>query len=136
VDNVKVTVNGLEKVQAALAENVKRSRRRLAPVLMSEAQVILAEAHRRVHKKTGNVARNLYIKKEKTTPNYMRVKVTLRREGAEGFPLEVGHAMSGWYAGFPGTVPAYPFMRPAFESKHQQVEKGLVDGMIQAATRK
>lgn len=136
MEGVEVRVNGLAEVIKELQNCTDRARRAIRKEIKAGGQVMAEAARSRVPKLTGNVANNIYVQNVKTTQNYMRAKVTLKRQGAEGFPLEVGHVQSGWFAGFPGTVAPRPFMRNAFGAKEREVTQNMEAGIIRAATKK
>jgi hypothetical protein len=136
MDRVDVGIEGLKETQLQLAKTTAQLRKALMGILKPSADVLKKGAQQRVRKKTGNVSRNITVKVIKSSKSYVRLKVTLKPQGAEGFPLEVGHVMSGSFAHFGGTVPAYPFMRPTFEAMGKNEEGAILRRLSQRVERK
>lgn len=133
MDRIEARVNGLKEVEAEIKATVERSKRAIPQALRPAAVEMQAEAKRRVRVKTGHIKESIVIRTVKSAPVYSHLKVTLKGGkggGQGGFPLEVGHVMSGKFEHFGGTVPAYPFMRPAFESKERAVSQGIEQRLI------
>lgn len=110
--DVDLQVTGLADLEARLVElGTNGGRRSLRKGLRQGANVVLAEARRRVRKKTGATAKATKVKDEGLKFEEMTFSISTSYVGRF---LEFGTSK----------MPAYPFLRPAAESKaRESVEK-------------
>jgi HK97 gp10 family phage protein len=141
-----MNLTGFKELAAALRELGPRvARNTLRRAVSAGAVPIRDEAKVRARKKTGEMARDIQIKREKDTKGEMSAKYSVyvrtgKKSRLSGRARGVDKNSFYWIFQELGTskMPAHPFLRPAFESRKEEAVKTIgekLDEGIQKAAR-
>jgi len=150
---VTVNVTGLRELQAklrAIAETAgdKTARKPVTAALRKAGKVLQEDMQRRVRVKSGTLRENIIVTtKRSRTPGVTTVNVTVRAK-AKAYKENSRNRRSGrvgkkykdlgplFYARFlelgTSKMPAYPFMRPAFEAHKEELPELFRDELAKA----
>lgn len=118
--DIDLQVTGLAELEARLIDlGQKGGQRSLRKGLRQGANVVLAEARRRVRKKTGATAKATKVKDQGIRFEEMTFSITTNYVGRF---LEFGTSK----------MPAYPFLRPAAEAKAREAVEAVRDVTLAA----
>lgn len=142
---VEVKLTGFKELSQALKELGPRvARNSLRRAVSSGAAVVRNEARRRARKDTGEMAKDVQIKRERDTKGAMSATYSVfvrsgKKSRLSGKSRDVQKDSFYWRFLEFGTskMPAHPFMRPAFEAKRMQaleaIQAKLDEGVQKAA---
>lgn len=141
-------LSGFKELAAALRELPQRvAKNSLRAAVGAGAAVIRTEARIRAPRDTGEMAKDILIKRERDTPGgdtftarYSVFVLSGKKSRLKGKKRDVQRDSYYWKFVEFGTskMPAQPFLRPAFETKKEEAVKAIgekLDERIQAAAR-
>lgn len=106
---MRVEIEGLDVLDKRLKELDRRTRGNfLRKALRKGANVIKAEAKKRVPVRTGRLKKSIAVKVSMKAGGEVYAKIGMKKGAAYGVPVELGTS----------TAAAKPFLRPAMDTKN------------------
>lgn len=127
------SIEGLDELIQAFAQLPDDAIHKLSAPSVDAAEKVAERAKSKVRNRTGDLANAITVKKPGKPKNkkayQIFAKVSFKKEGMHGVPLELGHRL--WYFGKPtySNVPEKPFMRPAADESKEEVAGIMAEAM-------
>ncbi len=123
-----VSIEGLDELIQAFANLPEDMIFDLMDPSVAAARVVAARAKTKIRNRSGDLSRAITVIKpgKSSSKKAYRIfaKVTFKKKGMHGVPLELGHkTVSG------DKVEAKPFLRPAADESRADVERIMADSM-------
>lgn len=127
VRKLKTYIEGLDEAAQFMEDLGDAAAAVLDTAARAGADIVLADAKRRVPVDTGKLRDSLILKKSRTRkPNIKCEYYVTKKSGAEHFvPVELGTSK----------MKAQPFLRPAIDENKQSIAKTVNDNMLKAIGR-
>ena len=127
------SIEGLDELIQAFAQLPDDAIHKLSAPSVDATEKVAERAKSKVRNRTGDLANAITVKKPGKPRNkkayQIFAKVSFKKEGMHGVPLELGHRL--WYFGKKTNydVPEKPFMRPAADESKEEVAKIMAEAM-------